>query len=89
MTNWYKTTSSMAPTSEWDTTSSPTTAYQNNLNSVETIKVKDFDDAEYVQYTWLRRDYTIEEYNLLLSPTTQTIMQAISNLEISIIEMSV
>ena len=68
-----------------DTTSSATTVYERKNIRQETRSVGIGDtDATVTEWVYEQREYTREEYAQMHSPATQSIMQAISDLELSV-----
>lgn len=68
-----------------DTTSSETTVYERKNIRQETRSVGIGDtDATVTEWVYEQREYTREEYAQTHSPATQSIMQAISDLELSV-----
>lgn len=70
---------------ELDTTSSATTVYERRNIRQEAVADAMGENAETVmQWVYEQREYTREEWAAMNSPATQTIMQAISDLELSV-----
>ena len=68
-----------------DTTSSATTVYERKNIRQEERSVGLGDNAATVtEWVYEQREYTREEYAQMHSPATQSIMQAISDLELSV-----
>lgn len=68
-----------------DTTSSSTTVYERKNIRRETFPLGTGDsEATVEEWVYEQREYTAEEYAQLTSPATQTIMQAISDLELTV-----
>ena len=68
-----------------DTTSSETTVYERKNIRQEERSVGLGDNAATVtEWVYEQREYTREEYAQMHSPATQSIMQAISDLELSV-----
>ena len=68
-----------------DTTSSATTVYERKNIRRETYTMDTGGEpVEITEWVYEQREYTQEEYAAMHSPATQTIMQAISDLELSV-----
>lgn len=69
-----------------DTTSSATTVYErkNIRRETVTMEMGGGDPVQITEWVYEQREYTQEEYAAMHSPATQTIMQAISDLELSV-----
>jgi len=68
-----------------DTTSSATTVYERkNIRQEATTMEMGGDPVQIMEWVYEQREYTQEEYAAMHSPATQTIMQAISDLELSV-----
>jgi len=68
-----------------DTTSSETTVYERKNIRQETVTHGEGDDAATTtEWVYEQREYTREEYNMMLSPAIQGVQQALSNIELAI-----
>lgn len=68
-----------------DTTSSETTVYERKNIRQETTTRGEGDNAITVtEWVYEQREYTREEYNMMLSPAIQGVQQALSNIELAI-----
>lgn len=68
-----------------DTTSSATTVYERRNIRQETRKVAAGEEPQTVtEWVYDQREYSREEYAQLTSPATKAVMQAISDLELSV-----
>ena len=68
-----------------DTTSSATTVYERkNIRQERRTMDMGGEPVEITEWVYEQREYTQEEYAAMCSPATQTIMQAISDLELSV-----
>lgn len=68
-----------------DTTSSETTVYERKNIRQETVTRGEGDDAiTTTEWVYEQREYTREEYNMMLSPAIQGVQQALSNIELAI-----
>ena len=68
-----------------DTTSSATTVYERrNIRQEACAMEMGGDPVQITEWVYEQREYTQEEYAAMHSPATQTIMQAISDLELSV-----
>lgn len=87
MTNWRQVRSSVCPL-ELDTTSSQSVVYERrNITQEEIINPMN-EEETYTEWIYEERVYDKEEYKNLTSPTTQLIMQSISDLECGIAELN-
>ena len=84
MTNWVNVRDSRIECPlELDVKSSPTTVYERrNIQQVTTHD--DMSETDIVEWTYEQREYTQEEYALMLSPAIQKIQQSISDLQLDI-----
>lgn len=84
MTNWVNVRDSRIERPlELDVKSSPTTVYERrNIQQVTTHD--DMSETDIVEWTYEQREYTQEEYALMLSPAIQKIQQSISDLQLDI-----
>lgn len=68
-----------------DTTSSETTVYERKNIRQEIVAHGEGDDAATTtEWVYEQREYTREEYNMMLSPAIQGVQQALSNIELAI-----
>lgn len=68
-----------------DTTSSETTVYERKNIRQETVTHGEGDDAATTtEWVYEQREYTREEYNMMLSPAIQGVQQTLSNIELAI-----
>ena len=86
MTEWKKVHDSRPERpGEIDTTSSTSTVYERRNIQQETREIGFGENATtYTEWVYEQREYTQEEFSQMRSPATQSIMQAISDLELSI-----
>ena len=84
-TSWKTVTGDVKPL-EVDKVTSSFVVYEHR--NIEQIEVKDDpsdpESATHTQWRYEERETPVEEYNQLHSPTTQKIMQTLSNLELQI-----
>lgn len=80
MTDWKEVRGDVRP-ELIDKTSSSSTVYERRNIRTETIEEH---GISVTQYVYDERTYTREEYENMTSPATQSIMQAISELELSV-----
>ena len=86
MTSWKTVRGDVKPLA-LDTTSSTFVIYERR--NIREEEIKDGTTGKpYTQWVYEEREYTVDEYNNLKSPATQQIMQAISDIEVSIALMS-
>lgn len=90
MTEWKTVHDSRAEMPETlDTTSSASTVYERrNIQSVTVTHESGSGTMQTQEWTYEQREYTAEEYAATISPATQSIMQAISGLELSVAELA-
>lgn len=68
-----------------DTTSSETTVYERKNIRQETRSADTGDtDATVTEWAYEQREYTREEYAMMLSPAIQGVQQALSDIELAI-----
>ncbi len=86
MTDWHEVRDSReAQPVELDTTSSAAVVYERRNIRQETREVEMGGETTAVtEWVYEQREYTREEYAQLTSPATQAIMQAISDVELSV-----
>lgn len=86
MTEWEKVHDSRPERpAEIDTTSSTSTVYERRNIQQETQEIGFGENtATYTEWVYEQREYKQEEFSQMRSPATQSIMQAISDLELSI-----
>lgn len=86
MTEWYEVHDSReAKPSALDTTSSIAAVYERRNIRLETREINMGDSMQNVtEWVYEQREYTQVEYVQLTSPATQAIMQAISDVELSV-----
>lgn len=90
MTNWREVHSSAIERStELDTTSSEAVVYERRNIRQETREMS-MGNATLTVTEWVyeQREYTQSEYAAMKSPAVQSIMQAVSGIEMSIAELS-
>lgn len=90
MTNWHEARSSAVEKPlELDTTSSGAVVYERRNIRQETREMN-MGNATLSVTEWVfeQREYTQAEYAQMVSPATQSIMQAVSGIEMSIAELS-
>jgi hypothetical protein len=89
MTNWKLVHSSaLTQPEEFDLRSSPNVVYQRRNIRQETI-VDPTDKQEITQWVFEERLMTVAEYEALSSPTTQMLMQNLSDIEADILTLIV
>lgn len=91
MKTWYKVHDSRTTRpSEVDTTSSATTVYERRNIEQEIVEVDTGEKkpVKVTQWVYEQREYTKEEWAAMNSPAMQTIMQAISDMELSVALLS-
>ncbi len=90
MTDWKKVRDSRTEEpAALDTTSSATTVYERrNIRQETQTHETDGQTVEITEWVYEQREYTREEYSALESPSTQAIMQALSEIELSVAELS-
>lgn len=69
-----------------DATSSASTVYERRNIKQET-KHDEMSDTDYTEWTYEQREYTQDEYAMMLSPAIRQLQQSISALELSIAEL--
>ena len=90
MTNWHEARSSaVEKPRELDTTSSGAVVYERR-NIRQEARVMSMGNATLTVTEWVydQREYTQAEYAAMKSPAVQSIMQAVSGIEMSIAELS-
>ena len=88
MTTWYKVHDSRTERPpEVDATSSATTVYERRNIQQETTEDK-MTGGSVTQWVYEQREYSREEWADMHSPAMQTIMQAISDVELSVALLS-
>lgn len=88
MKTWYKVRDSRTERpSEVDATSSATTVYERRNIQQETIQ-DEMTGGTVTQWVYEQREYTQEEWITMHSPAMQTVMQAISDVELSVALLS-
>ena len=90
MRTWHKVHDSRTERPlELDVTSSAATVYERRNIRQETVEDVTGDGTGSVtQWVYEQREYTREEWNVMNSPAMQTIMQAISDVELSVALLS-
>lgn len=83
MTNWKIVHGDVEPM-PIDKETSPTTVYENR--NAHEITVEDRNGTQ-TMWEYEQRQFTKDEYELLNSPTMQTIMQQLSSIELQIAEI--
>ena len=81
MTNW-KTVHGDREPAELDTTSSSFVVYERR--SIQQETVQDMDGTERTEWVYEEREYTKDEYAMMLSPAIQGVQQALSELQLAI-----
>lgn len=71
---------------ELDTKSSPTTVYERR-NIKQVAMHDEMSDTDIVEWTYEQREYTVEEYSLMLSPAIQRLQQSLSEIQLDIAMM--
>lgn len=86
MTDWHEVRDSRAAQpAALDATSSAAVVYERQNIRQETREAEaDGETAEITEWVYEQREYTQAEYAQLTSPATQAIMQAISDVELSV-----
>lgn len=69
-----------------DTTSSESTVYErkNIRQETTTMKMGDGDPVVITEWVYEQREYTKEEYAMMLSPAIQGVQQSLSDIELAI-----
>ena len=81
MTNW-KTVHGDKEPALLDTTSSGCVVYERR--SIQQETVTDMDGTERTRWAYEEREYTKEEYAMMLSPAIQGVQQALSEIQLAV-----
>lgn len=90
MTDWHEVHDSrLERPAKRDTSSSRTTVYERrNIRQETRADPMGEDAAEVTEWVYEQREYTREEWDAMNSPAMQTVMQAISDVELSVALLS-